>query len=459
MSSHDTTSRSDGIRPLHSLTSTVLEQPPSCVECSRIEPGYFVVGTYSLELEDGIEDADENTKLGSEQSRSGSLLLYRLLGEDVLVFIFPMVFRIALCAQKLRVGPWLSTLLETVHCPSAVLDVHFSPHEPSLLAAALSTGSISFFTLDTLPIPHLDHQIISYPFPPSTLVLSLAWHPVYSSILSVTLSTGTVEILELFRNGITRLEILHRSLNDHGLENWTLAFGLPDRSLQGRHSPHYGHKLYSGGDDAVIRAIMFSSIASSEAGKTEQQKPIRRLHNAGVTALLVLPWRFAALEHDLLLTGSYDEYVRLIDPLSMTVLAEKNLGGGVWRLKFMKDYAAILGLESNGAGGYTLQPGNEAQSETTPTRLLVLASCMHVGSRILEIAKDLEHDWKMKVLAKFEEHESMSYGGDVLSSHETSPTGQTVFTCVSISFYDRLLCIWHFKDNLSTDAQPQVQRQ
>ena len=68
-----------------------------------------------------------------------------------------------------------------------------------------------------------------------------------------------------------------------------------------------------------------------------------------------------------------------------------------------------------------------------------LSSCMHAGTRIVRLTKSTG-DWKIEVLAKFEEHESMNYGSD--SQPELNAQGQRTF--ISTSFYDRLLCLWRY---------------
>ena len=67
---------------IHSITSTVLEAPPSCIEFSTLAPDLFVIGTYSL---DADEVADKGTTSGIKdeeashliQSRRGSLMLFQ----------------------------------------------------------------------------------------------------------------------------------------------------------------------------------------------------------------------------------------------------------------------------------------------------------------------------------------------------------------------------------------------
>lgn len=63
--------------------STILELPPSCLEFSPRYPDYFVVGTYNLQKEDDLDDAeDAETEVKDEpkkaQSRDGSLLLFKI---------------------------------------------------------------------------------------------------------------------------------------------------------------------------------------------------------------------------------------------------------------------------------------------------------------------------------------------------------------------------------------------
>ena len=62
---------------------------------------------------------------------------------------------------------------------------------------------------------------------------------------------------------------------------------------------------------------------------------------------------------------------------------------------------------------------------------------MHAGARIVELSRS-QDGWELEVLARFEEHKSMNYGSDM------QPSEDTVKTIVSTSFYDKLLCLWHF---------------
>lgn len=86
--------------------------------------------------------------------------------------------------------------------------------------------------------------------------------------------------------------------------------------------------------------------------------------------------------------------------------------------------------------------------------MIILASCMHAGSRMVRLSRSADDEdgdssssssssssskWSFEVLGMFEEHESMNYGSDV------QPGGvSNVKTIVSTSFYDKLLCVWRF---------------
>jgi diphthamide biosynthesis protein 7 len=76
------------------VCAAVLELPPSCVGFSPKWPDYFVIGTYNLEKKDGCEneggksggqdaEGNDSTQDKKPQSRNGTLILYRLLDDDV----------------------------------------------------------------------------------------------------------------------------------------------------------------------------------------------------------------------------------------------------------------------------------------------------------------------------------------------------------------------------------------
>lgn len=311
-------------------------------------------------------------------------------------------------------------------------------------------------------------------FPESTVVTSLAWHSSSNGPIAVTTSEGQVSILN-FRDNYTVLN-QHAVVNVHGNnEAWTVAFSMDvdylDAGQHGAHenillsrrneyqrfvSPFQG--VYSGGDDSRLR---FAKFSRNEEGHTVPDRPAfsvlhggangMRGHNAGVTAILPLPFH-TKIGEDILITGSYDDHVRVYavhdhrlseGDKKPKVLAELNVGGGVWRLTFLEDYTRQCLL----AEGYIGR-------ETDVSRFRILASCMQGGVRILEIRGSLRGEWSIKVIAelKFNTTDDLVYAGDVqpvrphlediLDANEDK--GHEEFICVSANFYEKQLCVWKY---------------
>ncbi len=270
-------------------------------------------------------------------------------------------------------------------------------------------------------------------FDPSILVLSLAWYPKFetpvgerSSIIAVSSSDGQVAVFDSMRHiEDSQAQSLGKS-QGHSFEAWAVAWSVKNWEAESHLAV-----LYSGGDDSILcRHSSFGRPLEAEGPMGDEAQHFHEpsfrdvtTHIGGVTAILPLSLSTPE-EDDLLITGSYDEYVRILTLSNFRrqarVLAKKQLGGGVWRLKLL-DSMYILGQGIH---------------------LLVLASCMHAGARLLKIARseDRTH-WSINVIAKFEEHESMNYASD---GRIESPDGErsSGYTCVSTSFYDRKLCVW-----------------
>lgn len=219
-----------------------------------------------------------------------------------------------------------------------MLDIQWSPHshtsgQGEILAVATSTGRVEFykFTVDGLGQADLVLDGSLVVAEEALLVLSLAWHPTLSNVVGVTLSDGSVRLCRLDEGkdaGGLLVEATQTIVQKHELEAWTLAFPPPREHRGGRID------VFSGGDDAVLK---FSSVNSSELNEDIDPREVnlevswqdRKIHQAGVTAIL-------PLTSDLVVTGSYDDHIRLLSCPKVgrrKVLAEANLGGGVWRLK------------------------------------------------------------------------------------------------------------------------------
>lgn len=324
------------------------------------------------------------------------------------------------------------TLVQTVLLPSAILDLrfHLAQEKQDTLAVVSSTGTLAVFKLDPIasteaPLVHvttsrcgdLDEDI---------LLLQCNWHPLDTHTLGLTTSTGLARLVHLDNDWRIRdwsdLDI------QNSLEAWCIAFSpVRDGETEDQCT------IYCGGDDSLLRYNTYQTITGSENTRTFEtaftSMAIKGHHDAGVTAILPL-----SLEDStggrLVVTGSYDDHVRLlaIHDLDKTygmkrarLLAEENLGGGVWRLDLVSS-----SKETNG-----------------DVRALILASCMHAGARVIELRHGGEGDeWAWKVLARFEEHQSMNYG---CSFMERPRDGGKVLSCVSTSFYDKLLCLWDYQ--------------
>jgi diphthamide biosynthesis protein 7 len=182
--------------------------------------------------------------------------------------------------------------------------------------------------------------------------------------------------------------------------------------------------LYSGGDDSVLNYAT-CSITGPDADDDSSLEvevvfgPMQVPgHNAGVTAIQPLP-----CGKDIVVTGSYDDRIRVysIQGLHETygmrktkLLAEDNLGGGVWRLRLIRTE------EGNGTW-----------------KAVILASCMHAGARVIEVVGSEDGAVDLKCLARFEEHKSMNYASDFQPG-----TQEGELVCVSSSFYDKMLALW-----------------
>jgi diphthamide biosynthesis protein 7 len=227
-----------------------------------------------------------------------------------------------------------STHVQTVPLDSAVLDIEWTLHENELgcmLCVATSTGSLEFFAFDAT-LEKLEHVSSKQICEPDTLVLDLLWHPTRADIIAVTLSDGLVALCQSNDSSnpwSPSSQIITTELATHSLEPWTLAF-----------SPDASH-VFSGGDDAVLQAIQLSNPDQNSTHSPTTLWTDRKTHEAGVTAIL-------PLATDLLITGSYDDHIRLIaaPPVGRRqVLAELDLGGGVWRLRMLH-----VSVVRNGAG-------------------------------------------------------------------------------------------------------------
>ena len=341
------------------------------------------------------------------------------------------------------------------------------------MAVVSSTGTLSFFEL-TPPskgggpatLKELaTHRPLGGGEGDGVLFLSCAWHPSVPGLLAITTSNYEVHVLRVDDTwGVSRA--MQEPVITHTLEAWTVAFSPsstrhPDANNQdASESRSSSLVVFSGGDDSkLLRAACVYSpsrtaVDDDEVLTTPYPTVTFKGHEAGVTAILPLPLQLAD-GSEIVVTGSYDERLRVYrvyisEGGLMTqrprIVADENLGGGVWRLKLIR-------LEETGSE--TRAPPDGGGGEKRGWTALILASCMHAGCRVIEVRGDYYegNTCDVAVLARFEEHKSMNYGSDfqpgsehmILAAAQEEGAGGSGLRCISTSFYDRLLCLWHFK--------------
>ena len=162
-------------------------------------------------------------------------------------------------------------------------------HDPNALGFTTATGRVCLLSI------------------PADLRLSASSPSVNTSVVCIDVRADTQTLLT------------------HDVEAWTLAFPH-DGSMSG---------IWSGGDDAVL-AWTPSPVKAEET--QEQRFTVRKVHQAGVTAILPLCFSFLGQADQLLITGSYDDHLRVFSFKSspgkqkLRILGEVDLSGGVWRI-------------------------------------------------------------------------------------------------------------------------------
>ncbi|KAI1759252.1 hypothetical protein GGR53DRAFT_514169 [Hypoxylon sp. FL1150] len=408
------------IAPLRSLT---LDLPPSCIEFCPTHPDYFIVGTYNLQKEEAateipLEEDEQHETRKHVQTRNGSLIAFQLTATTDI------------------------THVQTVPYPSAILDLHFHPTRGSVVAVVSSTGTLSFFnfSVSDRSSPSLEeistHKPLSHD--EGVLFLSCAWHPYIPSLLAITTSDYHVHILYVDAAWNVS-EAKMGPVMTHTLEAWTVAFSSstprkPNSGIENSSMKNIeAFPIYSGGDDSKLLVTCCEYNPARVSGEDADliETPYTALavrgHEAGVTAILPLG-SILSEGSSVVVTGSYDDHIRVysindqirdMPPYGPKLLAEQNLRGGVWRLKLVR-----------------------LEMSEQKWAAMILASCMHAGSRVLQVAGNtVAGVCEIKVLGRFEGHKSMNYGSDFQPGSETRGR----LRCVSISFYDRLLCLWDYE--------------
>ncbi|GKZ37448.1 hypothetical protein AbraIFM66950_008998 [Aspergillus brasiliensis] len=417
-------------------TTIFLDQPPSCLQFHPSSPNHFLVGTYLLSEHKKEEDAS------IQQTKTGSLQLWHL---------DPATNQLTLCHKH--------------PLPYAVFDLHFHPTDPTLAAIATSAASVVFFRI-TIPegegkdgveakssfITEIhSHQVHGDPSIPA---LYLAWLPAgwHSNAESTEGETTPTEygFAVTFSDGLTTLfntklsspsppttafSIAEESSYPatQQIEVWFVAAATYPLPLQEGSKDEKMRYIFTGNDFGSLHTRYLPPPSNNNPDSDEESNtPIlshddrARHHTAGVTAILPLPVPMTD-GAPWLLTGSYDESLRVYHASRRgEVLGEIGLGGGVWRLQILSSQQSS---SSEGSVEWTF---------------LVLASCMHAGTRVVKVrivlGEESGQECEMEVVAEFTEHESMNYASDVWKGGNNE--GGRELVVVSSSFYDRRVCVW-----------------
>ncbi|KAM7461257.1 hypothetical protein LguiA_029378 [Lonicera macranthoides] len=224
----------------------------------------------------------------------------------------------------------------------------------------------------------------------SSMCLCLDWNPSATSI-AVGLSDGSTSIISLNDSGPNKVQ----EWEGHEFEVWATCFDI-----------HQPQLVYTGSDDCKFKCWDLRMDSSELAFQNS------KAHTMGVCCIAKNP-----SDPYTLLTGSYDEYLRIWDVRSMSKPISKTsicLGGGVWRIKYHPSVVDI-----------------------------VVAACMHNGFSIVKVNGD-----KPEVVETYNKHESLAYGVDwqgVSLCKDGKRKSSVVATC---SFYDRLLRVWMPKNDI-----------
>ncbi|XP_050224455.1 uncharacterized protein LOC126674117 [Mercurialis annua] len=226
----------------------------------------------------------------------------------------------------------------------------------------------------------------------SSMCLCLDWNPSGTSI-SVGLSDGSVSVVSFSESKLDTIQ----QWKAHDFELWATSFDM-----------HQPQLVYTGSDDCKFCCWDLRDSPSNRVFLNS------KVHTMGVCCIAKNP-----SNPNILLTGSYDECLRVWDMRSMSKPVNETsvqLGGGVWRIKY-----------------HPYVPD------------LVLAACMHNGFAVVDTKEETS-----KVVETYDKHGSLAYGADWQKrklSDKYKMNSTVVATC---SFYDRLLRIWVPENNIVT---------
>ncbi|KIW74740.1 hypothetical protein Z517_11510 [Fonsecaea pedrosoi CBS 271.37] len=499
-----------GVSEEMEYTSRTADQEVDTVAICPSHPEYMIIGTYSLLKKDEPCDYTGQTRRGSLQV----MTVMSTFKPKYAGMRRPLLDRVDFpCAVlDIRFHPNDDTLLGVATSNAAVHFFRFVVYGDVLgrriVGKLLSMGSVRVAENDEHGLVPLITQFTWFPETRTHGVVGISdvidvgfvAATSFGQTRVVTLSLPAVK--DLFDERLDRpLQLLIPRSNEvvhtHELEAWTVA--AVDLGGTARHDSRSkpSRVILSGGDDSALIASSVSLPANAiSAYPSTSDSPSlsscdtlcpdatplwkdRRTHTAGVVAILPLS---PTTVHNgkngddddrkdivPLLTGSYDEFIRVFELDIKTQRAsfktDLRLDGGVWRLKVLDEYSTT--------------PRDRDQNTARQHHTLILASLMHAGAAILRVthtagssdSSPSDSTWTITPVTVCRAgHESMVYCCDARldngSTERDNPRAQLhegkepvregvspakeeapAYTIVSTSFYDMKICTWKFVDD------------
>lgn len=415
----------------------LLDQEPDCIAIVPEHPDYVIIGTYSL-----VKDSTNTSS--ATQRRKGSV--------DVIPFDKAQASEVQLARLDFDFG---------------IYDLQFHPIWRNELGMATSHGEMWFYRvkaeydtrhekLKSLSL-ELTWQVPVEPLHPYTGTVPIITQFSFlnldegaTPILAATSSFGKTRLVKAPVGGhnpiLSQNKLIHA--NRESIEAWATTTVIDQENK----------KIYViSGDD--ISQLLISAVEANTISDTNAQIDVsaldsvllftnKRLHEAGIVSITnigkhpILPAeqtsKWANASGTLILTGSYDEHIRLFlfatptnaEPMvKFEKLAELNLGGGVWR---------IISLDQ-----YTTHEGNEHEY------ILLIAG--HFGGALIvrlsisrDDARDSDWEYDFHIEKRFEGHgeEGLVYA----VAGKQDKINARKWDVISASFYDKKICNWDWID-------------
>jgi WD40 repeat protein len=260
--------------------------------------------------------------------------------------------------------------MAAIKTPSAVLDLVFSQHEPELLIATLATGQIIVYRVRRGR--YSIKQQSSHTVAANTPIHMLTFSPSNPTLAVAAAANGLVYFLSI--TGIPREDdsIQHvQTLRAHSAPVMQATFAAD------------GNTLYTAGEDGVL-----SEWRIKDLQKIKQMWTDDKTHHRGITTVVPWPAPFASdvgMKRRLLLTGSYDGIMRVLDLSSHLrppyCRQELPLHGPVWRLAPLPPLPDFEEIDKLGAGSFCAAMHPDVDLD--PEQQGMLAAAAQGGGRVL----------------------------------------------------------------------------